>query len=54
MCEAINSFMLATLRLDNMSSNDHFKILRTLGSGAFGSVDNVYLCHENITYKETK
>ena len=39
MCEAINSFMLATLRLDNMSSNDHFKILRTLGSGAFGSVD---------------
>ena len=33
------SVMLARLRLYNNSTNDHFKIVRTLGSGAFGSVD---------------
>ena len=33
------SVVLARLRLSNNSTNDHFKIVRTLGSGAFGCVD---------------
>ena len=33
------SVMLARLRLDNKSLNDHFKKVKTLGSGAFGCVD---------------
>ena len=37
MCE--HSVMLAHLRLDNKSSAAHFRRVKTLGSGAFGSVD---------------
>ena len=33
------SVMLANLRLDNKSENHHFKIVKSLGSGAFGCVD---------------
>ena len=33
------SVMLARLRLSNKSKNYHFKKVKTLGSGAFGSVD---------------
>ena len=39
MRDPVQSVMLAKLRISNKSKNDHFKILRTLGSGAFGSVD---------------
>ena len=36
---ADSSVMLARLRLDNKSTDGHFRKVRTLGSGAFGCVD---------------